>query len=77
MSDNWVSLEQEVRDRIAEAREVARTCALARQARVRRPQTHRIGVVRLVSGTVARAIARAFNRSRDLGTPRAAATKRI
>ena len=68
MSDDWVSLEQEVRDRIAEAREVAHTYALARQARVRRPQTHTAGVFR--------AIARAFNRYRELGGPRTAATKR-
>jgi len=69
MSDDWVSLEQEVRDRIAEAREVARIHALARQARARKPQTHAAGVVR--------AIARVINRCRELGGPRAAAAKRI
>ncbi len=69
MSEDWVSLEQEVRDRIAEAREVARIYALARQARVRKPRTHAAGVVR--------AIARAINRYRDLRGPRAAAAKRI
>ena len=69
MSEDWFSLEQEVRDRIAEAREVARISALARRARVRKPQTHAAGLVR--------AIARVINRYRDLGRPRGAAAKRI
>ena len=69
MSEDWFSLEQEVRDRIAEARDVARIYALARQARIRKPQRHAPGVVR--------AIARVINRYRELGGPRAAAAKRI
>ena len=77
MSDDWISLEQEVRDRITEARDVARTYALARQARARRPEAHAMGKIGGVSGTLARAITRAFNRLRGLGSPRTPAAKRM
>jgi len=69
MSEDWFSLEQEVRDRIAEARDVARIYALSRQARIRKPRTHAPGVVR--------AIARVISRYRELGGLRAAAAKKV
>jgi hypothetical protein len=56
MSDNWYAAEQEVRDRISEAREAARIRTLTRELAptARRPYAVGITIIRLASWVLAR-----------------------
>ncbi len=75
MSDDWFSLEQQVHDRIAEARAVARAAALAGRSRAHRRHPGLLEAIRHVSTALAKALARALERSRHLGHPRTAAKR--
>lgn len=72
MSDDWFSLEYLVHDRIADARAVARSAALAGRSRDRWPRPRPMDAIRHVSNALVKALARALDRSRHLGHPRTA-----
>jgi hypothetical protein len=77
MDENWYAAEQQVRDRLTEARAAARIRTLTRglQPKARRPHFIGAAVIRLVSWVWARAIELSPAHSRDVANVRAA-TKR-
>jgi hypothetical protein len=77
MDENWYAAEQEVRDRIAEARAAARLRTLTRGLRpeVRRPRFVRAAVTRFVSWVLTRAVELSSATSRGVANPQAV-TKR-
>ena len=77
MDENWYAAEQEIRDRLTEARAAARLRTLTRGLRleVRRPHFVRVAVIRLVSWVLTRAVELSSAPSRRVANPRAA-TKR-
>lgn len=75
MSDNWHALEQHIRDRIADARAVARSQALAGESAARQHHPHSIGLIQHVRSVLAKTIAGVIERSRTFTNP-GTATKR-
>jgi hypothetical protein len=77
MDENWYAAEQEVRDRLTEARAAARLRTLTRGLgpEVRRTQLVRAAVIRLVGWVLTRAVERSSAPSRGVANPRAV-TKR-
>ena len=77
MEENWYAVEQQVRDRLNEARSSARTRTLIQKfaPQARRPYSIRLAVIRLASWVLAQALELPPKRSRALANVRAA-TKR-
>jgi hypothetical protein len=77
MEENWYAVEQQVRDRLNEARAAARTRALIQKLAppARRPYSIRLAVIRLAGRVLAQALALPLKLSRALANVRAA-TKR-
>jgi hypothetical protein len=77
MDENWYAAEQEIRDRLTEARAAARIRSLTRGLRpeARRPHFVRAAVIRLVSWVSARAVELSSTPSGGVDNSRAA-TKR-
>jgi hypothetical protein len=77
MDENWYAAEQEIRDRLTEARAAARIRTLTRGLRPKsgRPHVARAGVIRLVKWVLTRAVELSSAHSRGVPNARAA-TKR-
>ena len=77
MEENWYAVEQQVRDRLNEARSSARTRTLIQKfaPQARRPYSIRRAVTRLASWALTRALELPLKRARALANVRAA-TKR-
>jgi hypothetical protein len=77
MDENWYAAEQEIRDRLTEARAAARIRSLVRALppEARRPHVVRAAVMRLVSWVLTRAIELSSAHSRGVTDP-STATKR-
>jgi len=73
MEENWYAVEQQVRDRLNEARAAARTGALNRGLALsgRRPNSVGITIIRLENGALARAMQLFLGLSRALANVRA------
>ena len=73
MEENWYAVEQQVRDRLNEARAAARTGALNRGLALsgRRPNSIGITIIRLENWTLARAMQLFLGLSRALANVRA------
>ena len=73
MEENWYAVEQQVRDRLNEARAAARTGALNRGLALsgRRPNSVGITIIRLENGALARAMQLFLGASRALANVRA------
>ena len=74
MEENWYAVEQQVRDRLTEARAAARIRTLTQKfaPTARRPNSVGITIIRLVSRVLARATQLPLELSRALANVRAA-----
>ena len=77
MEENWYAVEQQIRDRLTDAREAARIRALTRKLgpTARRPNSVGITIIRLANWVLARAMQLPLELSRALANVQAA-TKR-
>ncbi len=77
MEEDWYTVEQQIRDRISEARAAARVRTLTqkRAPTARRPNSVGITIIRLANWVLARAMPLPLELSRALANVRAATTR--
>ena len=77
MEENWYAVEQQVRDRLSEARAAARIRALTQKLAptARRPNSVGITIIRLANWVLARAMQLPLELSRALANVRAASKR--